>query len=44
MLADAPDEESKRQAQFGLGYVLAFTTRFDPARFVFMSMAEVLAS
>lgn len=40
ILADAPDEESKRQAQFGLGYVLAFTDRFDYARSMFMSLAE----
>lgn len=34
-LVDALDEETSRQAQFGLGYVLAFTNRFAEARKMF---------
>lgn len=40
ILADVDDGETMRQAQFGLGYVLAFTGRFDDARTLFTQLRD----
>ena len=40
ILADAQDEETIRQAECGLGYVLAFTNRFEEARALFVRLHD----